>query len=193
MPRSSSSRDRVLEHELSPNSSLLPLAASSEGVNDRNPPFTADTGGGLRRGIVRLALVGAGATALSAAGAGQWYGNYKLEKSHRQWNDRTAGTGLSTAGTSSSSSTTTSGSEERGFAADAGRILSLAAGSGETAKTSWPRPISTMNPDVSPDTEGTAERIILLGERHSGTNWINDHLEVSEQCPAKIHRASFEF
>ena len=177
----------------SPNSSLLPLAASSEGVNDRNPPFTAATGGGLRRDIVRLALVGAGATALSAAGAGQWYGNYKLEKSHRQWNDRTAGTGLSTAGTSSSSSTTTSGSEERGFAADAGRILSLAAGSGETAKTSWPRPISTMNPDVSPDTEGTAERIILLGERHSGTNWINDHLEVSEQCPAKIHRASFEF
>ena len=59
-----------------------------------------------------------------------------------------------------------------------GRVLSLADGSsGESDKTSWPRPISSMNPEVSPDTEGAAERIILLGERHSGTNWINDHLE----------------
>ncbi|EJK49477.1 hypothetical protein THAOC_31646 [Thalassiosira oceanica] len=172
----SSSRCRVqcdLTPPPSPNSALLPLATSSEDTdsNDLSPPITAANGGYLRRGLVRLALAGAGVAALSVAGAGQWYDNYKLERSRRQGYDRTAGPGLSPAGRS----TSTSVSEESDFAT--GRVLSLAAGSGESAGTSWPRPISSMNPNVSPDTEGTAERIILLGERHSGTNWINDHLE----------------
>lgn len=158
----SSSRGRALEYELtpppSPNSSVLSLAASSsseEDGRDRSPPVTGGGGGGgLRRSLVRLALAGTGFAALSVAG-------YRAAEP----------VGLPTA-QAGSSSTTPSGGEEGAFAADgeeAGRVLS--------ATTSWPRPLSSMNPEVSPDTEGAAERIILLGERHSGTNWINDHLE----------------
>ena len=167
----SSSRGRAPEYELtpppSPNSSVLSLAASSSSeedvVKDRSPPVTGGGGGGLRRSLVRLALAGTGFAALSVAG-------YRAAEP----------VGLPTA-QAGSSSTTPSGGEEGAFAADgeeAGRVLSLAdVSSVESATTSWPRPLSSMNPEVSPDTEGAAERIILLGERHSGTNWINDHLE----------------